>query len=39
MANDYWEKRYERLLDESFPKASLTDDEIKSNYARALRTD
>nr|DAO41254.1 MAG TPA: minor capsid protein [Caudoviricetes sp.] len=37
MANDYWEKRYERLLDESFQKANLTDDEIKANYARALR--
>lgn len=37
MVNDYWEKRYERLLDESFQKANLTDAEIKANYARALR--
>ena len=37
MVNEYWEKRYEQLLDESFKKANLTDEEIKANYARALR--
>ena len=37
MANEYWEKRYEHLLDESFQKANLTDEEIKANYVRALR--
>ncbi len=37
MANDYWQKRYERILDESFQKATLTDEEIKQQYARALR--
>ena len=37
MANDYWQKRYERILDEAFQKATLTDEEIKKQYARALR--
>ena len=27
MANDYWQKRYERILDEAFQKATLTDEE------------
>ncbi len=37
MTNNYWQKRYESLLDDSLKRANLTNDDIKSNYARALR--